>query len=155
LPSNYLKELRALVGTRPLITVGSAVLVFDNDGRILLQKRSDDGTWGPIGGVLEIGESLEDAARRELREEAALEATTLTLLCVLSGEGFSHRYPNGDEIHNVSAVFLAEGTRPLEGLTPDAETLELGWFAPSALPKSMSAINRKIVTEALRSRARL
>lgn len=60
----YIMDLRKKVGNQPLIMVGSCVLVFDAVGHLLLQKRSDSYDWGTIGGALEIGESLEEAAAR-------------------------------------------------------------------------------------------
>lgn len=54
----YVKELRALVGHRPLIIPGAAVLILDKSDRLLLQLRRDNQHWGLIGGSMEIGESL-------------------------------------------------------------------------------------------------
>ena len=62
----YIMELRKLVGTQPLIMVGSCVLVFNSQGHLLLQRRTDSLDWGTIGGSIEPGESLEEAAEREL-----------------------------------------------------------------------------------------
>ena len=106
---SHILELRKLVGTRPLVVVGASVTVLDEHGRILLQHRTDDGTWGPIGGALEPGETLEDCAARELFEETGLRAESFVLYGVASGPELYHRYPNGDEIFNVTAFFLALG----------------------------------------------
>lgn len=65
----YVSELRNLVGHRPLLLAAAGVVVVDDLGRWLLQRRVDDGLWGLLGGALELGESFEDAARRELFEE--------------------------------------------------------------------------------------
>lgn len=61
----YIADLREAIGTRPIILVGAAVIVRNDKGQILLQKRSDTRDWGTIGGALELGEALEDAAARE------------------------------------------------------------------------------------------
>ena len=53
----YIEELRALVGSRPLILPGASVLVVDARGHILLQRRADSGLWGIPGGMMEPGES--------------------------------------------------------------------------------------------------
>src|SRR5690242_20732517 len=103
---SYLLDLRRLVGSRPLLAVGADVLVIQSRS-LLLQRRIDDGLWSIPGGGLELGESLEGAARRELWEETGLQASELRLLTVCSGPEYFHRYPNGDEIYNVTAMFLA------------------------------------------------
>jgi 8-oxo-dGTP pyrophosphatase MutT (NUDIX family) len=132
----YILELRALVGTRPLFSVGASVVVFDRDGRALMQRRADTGTWGFPGGSSELGDSLEDTARRELLEETGLHADDLEFVTVLSGAEFFFAYPNGDQIYNVGAVFVA---RAWHGeLRMDAESLELRWFAPHQLPSDLA-----------------
>lgn len=146
---SYLSELRAVWGTAPLLSVGVSVLVQDDHGRVLLQRRGDDGLWGILGGGLEPGEDFLTAAHRELYEESGLACSNLTLLSLeeglVSGPEFYHRYPNGDEIYLVG--MRAHGTLPAEALNdaaPDdsGETLELAWFALDKLPPLPSNINR-------------
>lgn len=141
--TGYIGELRALVGQRPLIVVGAGVAVFDAHGRILLQHRTDDGTWGVIGGALEPGERLEDCAKRELREETGLEATHLRFHGMLSGPEWFHRYPNGDEIHNVIALFVAHEAQG-EPAVMDGESHALRFF-DLAEPPEMNRVNRQIL----------
>ena len=62
---DYLLELRKLVGHRPLLMVGAATLIVDEQNRLLLLHRSGNDCWGPPGGAVELGEVVEDAARRE------------------------------------------------------------------------------------------
>ncbi len=69
---SYIENLRNVVGHQPLILVGTAVAVINNEGEILLQKRRD-GVWGVPGGFMELGESTEEAGRREVLEETGLE----------------------------------------------------------------------------------
>jgi len=123
----YIAELRKSVGTRPLIMAGACVLVFDERRRLLLQRRTDSGDWGTIGGALEPGESLEETAARELWEEAGLTAKSFRFVDLLSGRDMYYRYPHGDEVYNVMAVYEAAG---VEG-TPvvnDDEGIELNYF---------------------------
>jgi len=133
----YVRELRTLVGHRPLVLPGAVLLVLDEAGRLLLQRRGDTGRWGLPGGSLEPGESIEDAARRELREETGLEAGALTLYGVFSGPAHFHRYPNGDEVWTLMVAFVTE--RP--GGTPAADGAECtaaAFFGLDALPAELS-----------------
>jgi 8-oxo-dGTP pyrophosphatase MutT (NUDIX family)/GNAT superfamily N-acetyltransferase len=131
---DYVKEIRALIGTRPFILAGSAVLVFNERNEVLLQLRSDTGKWGIPGGAMEPGESFEETARRELLEETGLYLKRLKFLDLLAGEDYYFQYPNGDEIHNAIALYACddwEGT--LQML--DGESRELRFFALDNLPE--------------------
>ena len=95
----YIMDLRALVGHRPLIQVGSCVILEDPQGRILLQQRTDDRLWSfSAAGSMEPGETAEEAIRRELLEETGLTARALELYGVFTGPQEHHVYPNGDEV---------------------------------------------------------
>ncbi|MEF2279834.1 NUDIX domain-containing protein [Deinococcus sp. YIM 134068] len=146
---SYLSEVRALWGAALLVSVGVSVLIQDEAGRILLQKRGDDGLWGVVGGGLEPGEDFLTAAHRELLEETGLTCPNLALLPLeeglVSGPEFYHRYPNGHEIYLVGT--RAHGTLRASALAhaaPDdsGETLDLAWFELDGLPPLSSNINR-------------
>jgi ADP-ribose pyrophosphatase YjhB (NUDIX family) len=53
-------------------SVAIAAIVLDGQERLLLMKRRDHGNWEPPGGVMKLGESISDAAVREVREETGL-----------------------------------------------------------------------------------
>lgn len=146
--ADYVRDLRALVGSRPLLLVAAGVLVQTTAGDLLLQRRGDDDSWGIPGGALELGESLEDAARRELTEETGLVAGALELLDVYSGPGFFLRYPNGDEAYVVGATFR---TRAVSGVpkVDGRESVELRYFALDAIPSTMNGYNRRVLERVL------
>lgn len=124
----YISDLRKLVGTRPLLMPGACVLVFDSNRRLLMQMRSDSFDWGTIGGALEPGESLEEAAARELMEEAGLTADSFKFIALLSGRDMYYKYPHGDEIYNVLSIYEAVGVQG-EPVINDNEGLELRYFS--------------------------
>ena len=144
-----LMKLRAVWGNRPLLGVAAGVLIQNERGEVLLQKRGDDGLWGEPGGGLDPGEAFLAAAQRELKEETGLECGNLTWLGVhdglTSGPDLYTRYPNGHELYLVGTLF--HGTLPADALAhaqPDdsGETLELRWCALDDLPPLSSNINR-------------
>ena len=53
-------------GTPVVVQTGASVIVVNPAGEILMQQRRDDGTWSYPGGRIEIDETVEDAARREV-----------------------------------------------------------------------------------------
>jgi 8-oxo-dGTP pyrophosphatase MutT (NUDIX family)/GNAT superfamily N-acetyltransferase len=131
--SDYIKEIRELIGSRPFILVGSAVLVFNREYEVLLQLRSDTGRWGIPGGAMEPGESFEETARRELFEETGLQLNKLKFLDVVAGEEYYFRYPNGDEIYNAIALFACKEWEG-ELVMLDGESKDLRFFSLDNLP---------------------
>ena len=129
----YIEELRKVVGTRPLILVGSAIIILNDNQEVLLQYRSDTYDWGVPGGAMELGETTEETARRELFEETGLQAKIMQFLGVLSGKEVYFRYPNGDEIFNV--IHLYQGHHVGGELRLDHEGLKLQYFPVDKLPK--------------------
>jgi 8-oxo-dGTP pyrophosphatase MutT (NUDIX family) len=146
----YVQELRLLVGHRPLIVPGAAVLIFDEQNRLLLQERKDNKCWGLIGGSMEIGESLEETARREVLEETNLELDDLTWFGLFSGQELIYQYPNEDILVNVVAVYIA---RQFKGkLRMDKEeAIKLCFFNLSELPQDLSPPDRPVIERFLRS----
>lgn len=144
----YLSELRALVGTRPLFSIGASAIVQDETGRVLLQRRGDDGLWGLPGGGLEPGETFEGGARRELNEETGLD-TPLTFWQAVSGPQLYHRYPNGDQVYFVGGLCRGRlSAADLDHAVPDddGETLELGWFGLGELPIISANVNKRTLS---------
>jgi ADP-ribose pyrophosphatase YjhB (NUDIX family) len=133
---SYLSELRKYVGHNPLLMVGATVLVFDSENRLLLLKRADNQCWGPPGGAVEPGEVVEEAARRETLEETGLEIGEITLFGVFSGDDQFYRYPNGDEVHNVTITYLARVNGGKVQLSP--EHTDWKYFPLDKIPSEIS-----------------
>ena len=139
---SYISDLREVVGCRPLLTAGATVIVI-KDNKILLNLRADTETWGIPGGALELGETLQEAARRELYEETGLTAEKFTLLNVFSGNDFYFEYPNGDKLYSVIALFKAENVSG-ELSVNDDESLKLAYFGLDEMPVLESRAERII-----------
>ncbi len=149
--SSYVKAMRSMIGTRPLLICGASVIVIRN-GHILLQKRKDNGCWGYHGGCLELGERLEDAAKRELYEETGLKVNSMRLYGVFSGPELHYVYPHGDEVYNVDTVYVCDDFEG-EMCADTAEVSELRWFPFNEVPENLgppvSGIIRKFIEQKL------
>ncbi|MBD1222417.1 NUDIX hydrolase [Virgibacillus halodenitrificans] len=145
----YVEELRAIVGHRPLIFVGAVVILVDDKGRILLQQRKfPHGTWGLPGGLMELGESTEDVARREVSEETGLMVKDLNLINIYSGPDQFIKAENGDEFYVVTVAYSSETYTG--DLTMDAtESIHLAFFHPNELPTPLVKSHEKILKEFL------
>lgn len=104
---NSLKdELRHM----PLFQNGSAIIVVNGKGQILLEERVDRNLQCIPGGLQELGETFEDVAIRELKEETGLTTTkeNLILIDVVSGESRKNSYPNGDQVYNNTVLYAVK-----------------------------------------------
>ncbi|TDQ37209.1 NUDIX hydrolase [Aureibacillus halotolerans] len=140
----YISELRKQVGSIPLIMVGACIIVEDSENKVLLQLRSDNHRWGLPGGSLELGESLEACAKRELYEETGLVAKQLTLIHVFSGQDLYYRYPHGDEVYNVVAAYSCrrfDGTLAVDG----KEGRALSFYPKDELPIELNRPDQPIL----------
>lgn len=144
--SDYIMDMRKLVGHRPILQVGASVIVEDKEGKILLQLRTDNQCWGYCGGSVELDERVEDAARRELFEESGLIAEKLELFGIFSGPQEHYTYPNGDEVSNIDIVYIC---REYSGtLKPQEEEVkELQWFAAEDIPEKLMPLNRSALLQ--------
>ncbi len=84
----------------------SVVVLFNNENKVLVEIRADDGFYDFPGGGIDDGETHEEGAKRELLEETGLIADDLVLFKVYTGEITHYVYFNGNEIYGVDAVFL-------------------------------------------------
>lgn len=141
----YYKEMRALIGHRPLMLVGSGVILYQGR-QILLQRRSDDHSYGKHGGIMDLEERAEDACRREVLEEIGLTVGELTLFGVYTGPEMTVRYPNGDVANYTDIVYVSDD---FEGspLLSDGEADDLCWFDIDSLPDALHPTDRKPILD--------
>lgn len=102
----YIMELRSAVGSSPLIMAGAGVIIINEKNEILLGKRTDNGYWDYPAGSMEIGESFEECARREVSEETGLVCGELEFFMELSGEDSLYEYPNGDQVYLAVIIYI-------------------------------------------------
>lgn len=132
------------------LRVAVSALVWDDEGQILLQQRSDNGYWGLPGGGVEAGESIREAVAREVWEETGY-TIELTRIIGVYSDPQKHQivqYPNGDVVHYVTVAFEAR----LTGGSPTLcdETTDIKWYAPDALPEPFVPAHRLRLQDALR-----
>lgn len=141
--ADYIKNLRKIVGTQPLMQCGATVVVFDAEQRVLMLRRTDNKAWCFPGGSIELGERVEEAARREVLEEAGIHVGELRLLNVFSGKELYYKYPHGDEVYNVDVVYC---TSQYQGsIEINDESSEYSFFAIWEIPHDVSPPQRPIV----------
>lgn len=117
-----------------IIQVCASVVIENKKGEILLQKRSDNYKWGLPGGSQEPGETLEETAVREVREETNLSINKddLQFLNILSGNNRYYVYPNGDQVYNDIVIFY---TNRYDGeISIDDESVDMRFFPLNELP---------------------
>ena len=133
---NYIAEMRKHVGHDLVMGVGCGVLIENEKGEVLLQRRSDTGEWCVPGGALEPGETYIEAATRELSEEVGIKVSGLKLFGLYSGADREIHYPNGDVVYSLSVIFI---TRSFTGeiSDSDSEVLEHRFFDKDSIPKEL------------------
>ena len=141
--SDYVVSLRRRVGHDLLLMPGAAAVVFDGEGRVLVQQRAESGEWSLPGGAIEPGETPAEAVRRELREETGLDVEPVRIAGVFGGRAHRITYPNGDEAEFTSIVFECR-VRGGELRGRDGETARLRWCAPDEMPELTSPYPRAL-----------
>ncbi len=119
-----------------LLQDGAAVIIVNSQGEILLQSRADRNKWGIPGGCQELGETFEEVAIREVKEETNLDVNPedLELLAIVSGPSRRNDYPNGDIVINNTALYCV---RNYSGeLKWNNESKEMRFFNLDDLPEN-------------------
>ena len=137
-PVLFRMALDERIGHIPFIQTGAAVIIRNEEGKILLQERTDRNKWGLPGGCQELGENLRQTAVREAYEETGIEldSNKLILIDTLSGESRKNSYPNGDIVYNNTSLYLADITNNYK-LKGDSETKRLEFFNTNDVPENL------------------
>jgi ADP-ribose pyrophosphatase YjhB (NUDIX family) len=149
---SYIHWLRNLVGQRKIMLCYASVILQDDSGRVLLQRRTDFDTWGLPGGVMELDETIAACARRELEEETGLCAGSLRLTGVYSEPRYDVTYPNGDQVHQFTVTYagrVAGGEMRVDG----TENSDQRFFDLADIPwAGLSIFYRHMLLDALSSK---
>lgn len=124
----------------PIIQPGSAIIIRNEAGQILLQERTDRDKWGLPGGCQDLAEDLKSTALREAKEETGLEINPddLELIDILSGEERENSYPNGDIVFNNTVLYaVTVSIDDVSTLKGDSETKRLRFFNPEEVPENL------------------
>ena len=131
---------------------GAAAVVFDAQGRLLLQRRGDNGRWGLPGGGVEVGETVAAACVREVKEETGYDIEIVRLVGVYSDPRWTTiRYPDGNVVQYVTTPFECRVVGGSPALSE--ETRALDWVDPRQLPEPFLPNHVQRVRDALERRA--
>jgi len=134
---DVMKEAARLLLRRPI--VGIAAAARTPDGKWVLIRRADTGTWALPGGTLEWGETLREALMREMEEEAGISGVVPgRLVGVFSAP---HRDPR---FHGVTVVVECDVQLPTAPPKNPVEILEVGFFGDEDLPELAMGMNDMI-----------
>jgi 8-oxo-dGTP diphosphatase len=126
---------------RPLVGVG--VLVRKKDSYLLIKRHNShgEGTWSPPGGHLEFGETLEQCAIRETREETSL------LLEMVIFLGITNDFFEAEGKHYITIWMEAKRFKGEAKINSSREMTEIGWFSLNQLPTPLFLPFDKLVNK--------
>lgn len=141
----YLLNLRKIIGTQPVVVTGVSVIILNEKQEVLLVQRTDNHLWGLPAGSIEINETPEEAAVREVQEETGLliKKNQVILNQVFGGSDFFYTYPNGDQCSNIVISYVTHNFTGELALCTE-ETKNARFFSWSNLPEKI-ARHEKIV----------
>lgn len=123
--------LRRIYPKAPLVGVGAVIQL---DGRVLLIRRANEpgkGLWSIPGGLVEVGETVRDAAKREVEEETGIAVELGDLIDVI--DNIFRDEAGKVKFHYVLIDFLARPVSLKTEIHPSSEVLEVRWCAPVEL----------------------
>ncbi|MBP0460179.1 NUDIX hydrolase [Streptomyces montanisoli] len=130
---DFIRDIRADAGHQLLVLPGVTAVVFDDEGRVLLGRRADNGEWALVAGIPEPGEQPAAAAVREVFEETGVHCEAERVVSVHAMRK-PITYPNGDVCQFMDITFACRAIGG-QAHVHDEESLEVGWFSVDALPK--------------------
>lgn len=120
------------------IGVSAVAIIHDGRGRILLMKRGpkardENGRWDICGGAIEFGESIDDAVRREVKEELCTNPVEIEFLTAYD----AHREHDGKQTHWIALVHAVKVDPNTVRIGEPDKISEIGWFTQDTLPSPL------------------
>lgn len=129
---DYIQWIRSKVGHEKVILVFAGGCIFNEQGKVLLQRRGDSGKWGFPGGAMELEETPQMTAIREIKEETGLEVEVSDLLGIYTDCEMT--YPNGDLAQSICIVYKMKVVGG-KLYCDSEETMELKYFPLDSMPE--------------------
>lgn len=145
---DYIQYLRSMIGNEKVIMVVAGAFVFDKENRVLMQKRSDNGQWGFPGGFMDLGESVQDTARREVYEETGLKLEELELFGIYSGPQYDKTFSNGDQVSLVLISFICKQYSG-ELVESNEESIQNKFYSLKELPENIFNEHKMLIDDLL------
>lgn len=140
---NYGKILREKIGHMAILSPVVTLVIY-KDGKILLQRRNDNGTWAIHGGGIEPGEKYLETLMREIKEELNIVPINPVLMGIYSGKELFNTYPSGDQVFVLNHVFFCEDYEGTLNFN-DGEVEDVKWFSLDDLPDNLFKVNQPII----------
>lgn len=147
---NYIKEIRSKVGHQKIFLNFVVGALFDNDGKLLLQKRGDTSKWGLPGGAIELDEDFIQALKREFHEETGINVVPEDLCGIYTNKSHSICYPNGDECQPIVILYKVKPKSKINTNTKNSETLDLSFFEQNKLPQITNKQHKEMIEDSFR-----
>jgi 8-oxo-dGTP pyrophosphatase MutT (NUDIX family) len=142
---SYLGRVRSSVGDADTILfVGARGVLLDEQNRLLLIQRSDNRRWAIPAGAMELGESMEDCAIREVWEETGLRATSLTPFAFHTSYTYTNEWG-----HTYQQILMSFRIHTWEGELQKVteESVDAGFFPLHALPGPKSHVIDEVLAD--------
>ena len=138
---DYIRGIRSKVGHEKIILTFAGGCIFNEQGKVLLQRRGDRNRWGFPGGAIEPGETPETAAVRETKEETGLDVSIGRLIGVYTDLDIT--YPNGDQAQSIVIAYVLQVTGGKLFCDQD-ETRELKYFSKEEKPQLFTGSHEEL-----------
>ncbi|MBN2325677.1 MAG: NUDIX domain-containing protein [Candidatus Omnitrophica bacterium] len=143
---SYIANLRTRIGAECIHVPGVRAIILNNQGEVLLQRRTDMDLWGLPVGAVELDETAQEAVRREVLEETGIVVQTIEPMALHTGPSQRFQYPNGDQVQGFAITFII---RSWTG-RPEADGVEgsdLRFWPVESLPPDMVPIHAQTLND--------